>query len=291
MGREQLFELMRITSGGVPTLAAILLFSPYPQVFFPQFSITAVVVPGLEMGELAQDGARFVDNKRLDGPLPQLLDEADSFVLRNMTSRTIIDGNGHRADRSEYPPKAVREAILNALIHRDYSEHAEGTPIRILFFRNRLEIRSPGGLYGKMSLDQLGKVQADTRNPLIANMMETMKLVENRYSGIPTIRREMQEAELPAPVFREERGQFCVILYNRTAVKEKPGIESLLEFCRVPRTREEVAVHLGLRSVHYVVRTVLRPLIDQGRLKMTLPDRPGSRNQRFVSVDSMSRGT
>jgi ATP-dependent DNA helicase RecG len=283
MGREALLELMRITIEGVPTLAAVLLFSPYPQAFFPQFTITAVVVPGTEIGEVDGDGARFVDNRRLDGPLPQMLEEADSFVLRNMTVRTLIDGNGRRTDVPEYPHKAVREAILNALVHRDYGVHAEGTPVRILFFHDRLEIRSPGGLYGKMTLEQLGRAHADSRNPLLANMLETLKLVENRYSGIPTLRREMKEAGLPAPVFLEERGSFCVILYNRNSLQSKPGTEELLDFCRTPRSREEIADHLGLKSAYYAVRTVLRPLVDMGRLRMTHPDKPGSHNQRFVS--------
>ncbi len=70
---------------------------------------------------------------------------------------------------------AVREAILNALIHRDYSIHTEGMPIQLIIFEDRLELRSPGGLYGRLSIDQLGKVQPDTRNPVIAVTMEILR--------------------------------------------------------------------------------------------------------------------
>ena len=86
-----------------------------------------------------------------------------------MRKKTIIyPETGKREDRTDYPVTAIREAILNALVHRDYSIHTEGMPIQVLMFEDRIEIRNPGGIYGRMSLDQLGKVQADTRNPVLA---------------------------------------------------------------------------------------------------------------------------
>lgn len=71
-------------------------------------------------------------------------------------SKAIIDDNEHRVDKPEYPVKAVREAILNALVHRDYSVHTENVPIRIEMYRDRMEIINSGGLYGKISIDALG---------------------------------------------------------------------------------------------------------------------------------------
>lgn len=106
---------MGITVNGVLTLAGLMIFSKYPQTYFPQLCITAVALPGTEMGTTGNDGERFIDN--------------------------------------------VREAILNALIHRDYSIHTENVPIRIEMYRNRMEITNSGGLYGKITIDVLGKVQ------------------------------------------------------------------------------------------------------------------------------------
>ena len=144
---EQVNEMLAITRGGVPTLAAILNFGLYPQGYFPQLAITAIVVPGKEIGDTSQRGERFLNNKRIEGTLPEMLTEALTFCTRNMKVRTIIDPNtGERADRTEYPIEAIREAVLNALIHRDYSHFTEGTPVQIDFFENRLEIHSPGGL-------------------------------------------------------------------------------------------------------------------------------------------------
>ena len=93
------------------------------------------------------------------------------------------------------------EIVLNALVHRDYSIHTEGMPIQLIMYEDRMEIRNPGGIYGRIKIDQLGKVQPDTRNPVIASELEVLKVTENRYSGIPTIRRMMQEYDLQQPEF------------------------------------------------------------------------------------------
>lgn len=132
----------------------------------------------------------------------------------------IVDSEtGKRKDRTDYPITAIREAILNALVHRDYSIHTEGMPIQIIMFENRIEIRNPGGIYGRIRIDQLGKVQPDTRNPIIALELEVLKITENRYSGIPTIRRAMREYNLPKPEFLDERGCFIVKLYKYKKMK------------------------------------------------------------------------
>ena len=128
-----------------------------------------------------------------------------------MKVKTIIDKEtGLRRDRTEYPIDALREAILNAVIHRDYSIHTEGTPVQLDFFTNRLEIHSPGCLYGRMSVDQLGTARPDLRNPALAVMAETLTAAEHRYSGIPTMRRAMNEHGLPEPKFENRRNEFVV---------------------------------------------------------------------------------
>ncbi|OUP21751.1 ATP-binding protein [Lachnoclostridium sp. An196] len=116
---EEICELMSITRNGEVTLSAVLLFSPYPQAYFPQLCITAVVVPGKELGETGILGERFLDNRRIEGTLPEMLDGAIQFVRKNMKIKTIIDPDtGKRTDHTDYPVEAVREAVLNALVHR-----------------------------------------------------------------------------------------------------------------------------------------------------------------------------
>ena len=213
--KETIYELMSITRDGYVTLSSVMLFCRYPQAFFPQLCIIAVALPGIEVGELGLSGERFLDNERIEGNISEMLTRAIAFVRRNMKTKTIINPNtGKREDCSDYPITAVREAILNTLIHRDYSFHTEGMPIQILMYPDRIEIKNPGGLYGRLKIDELGKKQPDTRNPVLVTAVEVLGLTENRYSGIPTIRRAMKEAGLKEPIFADERGEFAVTLYN-----------------------------------------------------------------------------
>ena len=287
---ETIYELMSITKDGMVTLSSLLLFCKYPQAYFPQLCITAVVLPGDEIGEIGEYGERFVDNKRIEGNIPEMLDQALAFVRKNMRTKTIINTNsGKREDRTDYPIIAVREALLNTLVHRDYSIHTEGMPIQILMYPDRIEIRNPGGIYGRLRVDQLGKMQPDTRNPVLVTALEVMGLTENRYSGIPTIRRSMKDFNLEDPVFADERGTFTVILYNRDSIRDNTSQremtekeEELLNFLKIPRSRNEIAEHLGIGTIAYVMQTYINPLVEKGLVRLTIPEKPKSPKQRFV---------
>lgn len=292
LNSEQAHEMLGITRNGIPTLASILNFGLYPQGYFPQLAITAIVVPGNEIGDTSQSKSRFIDNKRIEGTLSAMLSDAISFCKRNMKIQTVIDPNtGERNDKFEYPIEAIRESVLNALIHRDYSHHTEGTPIQINIFNNRLEVHSPGGLYGRMTVEDLGKARPDLRNPLLATMSEFLLKTENRYSGIPTIRREMKLAGLPEPEFVNKRNEFVVILYNGHDMKleieqgsfKNDDTKNILEFCKVPRTRKEIADYLGIETIFYVTKNYIQPLVESGQLKLTIPDKPKSRNQKYYT--------
>ncbi|MDX9871675.1 MAG: ATP-binding protein [Clostridia bacterium] len=285
---DEILELMGVISDGIPTLAGLMVFSPYPQASLPQLCITAVVVPGLQIGDLGEDGERFLANQRITGPIPEMLEAAVDFVRRNGRVKTIIDNDGRRIDKPEFPVKAVREAILNALVHRDYSIHTETVPVRIIMFNDRMEIINSGGLYGNLSIDSLGKVHPDTRNPTLANILELLSVTENRYSGIPTIRKEFKEAGLPDPVFVSSRGEFIVVFKNdlvssQTQDNRGDMNSALLQFCKKPRSRKEIITFTGF-SQYYTMSKLIQPLLDAGKLQMTIPEKPKSRYQRFVTV-------
>ncbi len=289
---KEIYELMSITRNGTVTLNAALLFGYYPQAYFPQLCVTAVVVPGTEVGETGAMGERFLDNQRIEGSIPEMLEAAIGFVRKNMRAKTIIDKHtGKRQDRTDYPITAVREAVLNALVHRDYSIHTEGMPIQLLMFDDRLEIRNPGGVYGRIRIDQLGKLQPDTRNPVLAAALELLGVTENRYSGIPAIRRAMDEYGLREPEFLEERGSFIVRFYKEPKrninrmLEQNEEIKNLILFCRTPRTRKEICDYLGLSSVTYAIQRHIMPLVEEGLIHLSIPEKPGSQKQLYYSKE------
>ena len=286
---NSIYELMSIKRDGEVTLSATMLFSPYPQAYFPQLCITAIVVPGTEIGDLGEAGERFLDNQRIEGNIPDMLNAAIKFVRKNMRTKTIINPeSGVREDRPDYPTIAIREAIVNALVHRDYSIHTEGMPIQIIMFEDRMEIRNPGGLYGRIRVDQLGKVQPDTRNPVLASSLEVLGITENRYSGIPTIKKEMKKYHLREPEFLDERGNFVVKFYKEVVQNEIEEIvdeetNNFLMFCKTPRTRKEICEYLELSSVTYAIQTHVMPLVESGKIKLSIPEKPKSPKQLYYS--------
>lgn len=282
-------ELLNMVIENKPTLACTLLFSKYPQVFYPEYTINAMVVMGYEIGDTADDGARFIDNRRIEGRVKDIIEGTMSFLRKNIRVSTIIKTDtGMRADKTEYPLLALREAVLNALVHRDYSTHTETIPIEIIMYKDRLEIRNPGGLYGRLTVDQLGKIRPDTRNPVLARAMETLGYTENRYSGIPTIQREMKKAGMREAQFTNLRNEFVVTFYNENLGESISGdnqTSALLKFCKEPKTRQEIADFVGLSTVYYAMKNFVKPLLENGRLKMTIPEHPRSKNQRYFTVD------
>lgn len=281
----RILETQGMLKDGLPTLGGLMLLSEYPQEFFPQLSVTAMVVQGKEIGELGDDGERFIDNKRIEGTIPQMLESTLAFVRRNMKVSTIITEEGVRADKLEYPIKAVREIILNALIHRDYSAHTDRSPIRLIMYEDRLELENPGGLYGRITIDDLGKASADTRNPYLAGALEIMIDTENRFSGIPTVISELKKAGMPTPVFIDRRGVFKVIFYKKALAQNKDidREQEILDYCVTPRSREELAERFGFEAPTYFLKTYISPLLSEGKLKMTIPNKPKSKFQKYYS--------
>lgn len=281
--KEQIADLMSLTVNNEYSLVTTILFGLYPQAFFPQLCIIATVLPSNEIGEVGEFEERFIDNARIEGTIPEMLTQALSFVRKNTKTKTIIDANtGERRDVSDYPITAVREVILNALVHRDYSIHTEGMPIQLQIFPNRIVVSNPGGLYGRIGIDKLGQVQPDTRNPVLATALELMGITENRYSGIPTIRREMTAHGLPLPQFEDSRGTFKVTLSGEKCEDIQESVD-ILSFCETPRTRQEIANYLKIKSVPYAITTYVMPLVKNGDIILSIPEHPKSPKQKFTT--------
>jgi len=221
---EVALKKLRIVQGidGVlhPTLAGLLIFGTYPQEFEPQLVITFLHYFGTTETEKTPSGARFLDNRKFEGTIPDMIEGAYNHVMASIRKSSLIEGLW-RKDVPEYPEEAVREAIANAVAHRDYSHYVRGSYIQIRLFADRLEIQSPGGLHGNVSEDTLESNQS-TRNSTLMRLMEDTQLedgrylVENRGSGIPTMIETMRDANLEPPQFQDKRTAFWVIFHNHT---------------------------------------------------------------------------
>jgi ATP-dependent DNA helicase RecG len=202
-----------------PTLGGLLALGVYPQQFFPQLNVTLVAYPGKSAQDVPANGPRFLDNRSFDGPIPVIVDEVVAAVLRNTSVRSFVDGSG-RTDVYDYPAEVVREAVANALLHRDYSTYSRGAPVQITLYADRLVIANPGGLFGAVTEDDLGgEGVTSSRNPVLAKLLQDIRLpetgrmvCENRASGIPTMLRELRRAGSPPPEFHNRITRFKVVL-------------------------------------------------------------------------------
>ncbi|WP_314682154.1 ATP-binding protein [Rothia mucilaginosa] len=247
--REVLLQarILRIDSEGreVPTLGALLAMGSYPQAFFPQLMMSVVVLPGEELGEVTEDGRRFLDNHSCTGPIPSMLDEAMGVLVRNMRKTSTMEGLNSsgigRVERYEYPLEAIRELLVNALMHRDYSPGARGSQVQVELYTNRLVVRSPGGIYGAVTIRDFGQPGvSSTRNSYLASILTDLPdpgtgrlIAENRASGIPTVLRALKDAGLPAPQFADR------LLYVQVTLTQPPQGVSSTEQKTAPEDKDK----------------------------------------------------
>ena len=112
-------------------------------------------------------------------------------------------------------------------------------------------------------------------------MLEILHITENRYSGVPTIYRELEKNGLPTPVFISKQGEFKIIIKN-SLYKENMSLEDkILNYCTIPRSREELVNFVG-KTRNYVMSKIIIPLIENKKLRMTIPDKPKSYNQKYI---------
>jgi len=200
------------------TLAGLLSLGTYPQAFFPQLNVTFVSFPTVD-GSQMRDGVRFLDNVAVDGSIPQMVSGLVAAVTRNMTRGARIVGVG-REDLWEYPIEAIRELIVNAIMHRDYHPMSHGAQIRVEMYPDRLEFVNPGGLYGAASTAELlrGTISF-SRNAVLAKLLEDIEVpptartvCENRGSGIRMITAELADAKMPPLKLTASGGLFTAEL-------------------------------------------------------------------------------
>ncbi len=229
-------ELLRRRGGlddtSTPTYAGILLFGREPQRFLPAAEVLLVRYPGTSMGDVfLKQVAR--------GTLPQQIRQAEAFVIANMRHGARIDALA-RDERPEYPPAVVRESIVNAVAHRDYS--VRGEEIRILLFADRLEVYSPGRLAGHVTLENLAH-ERFARNEVLVQCLSDMGFVERLGYGIDRMMRLMQAEGLPTPAFEETANGFRVTLrgHGDRLIERRPDGFQWSALALNPRQEKAVA--------------------------------------------------
>ncbi|MEV6637565.1 ATP-binding protein [Actinoplanes sp. NPDC051470] len=237
----------------VPTLAGLLTFGIYPQSFEPQLNVTFVAYPGTEPGVLGKVGERFIENRSIDGPIPMVVSECIRVLKRNMRRRSIVSGI-YRIDEWEYPEEVLREALVNALVHRDYSEFARGMQVQVEMYPDRLLVRNAGGLYGPVDVGTLGtNTVTSSRNRTLLKILEDMPLgdghmvCENRGTGIARMALVLSEAGMEPPRFSDDISVFSVEFPNHALLTEET-IAWLTELGAGPFTRSQTTALALMRS-------------------------------------------
>ncbi len=186
-----------------PTYAALLLFGRHPQRRLPSANILAARFSGVAFADeyLKQD---------IGGTLLQQLQQAEQFVRDNLRSVVRLVGLRHKTT-PEYPLEAVRELLVNAVAHRDYN--VQGDTIHLHIFADRLEVHSPGGLPGPVTLDNLLAARF-SRNAVIVQALADLGYVERLGYGLDRVVTVMKQNGLRPPLFEEVAGTFRVTLYG-----------------------------------------------------------------------------
>ncbi|MBI5657281.1 MAG: putative DNA binding domain-containing protein [Geobacter sp.] len=240
-----------------PTLAGLLMFGKYPQEYCPQLMITFVQYFGTTEEEKTPRGERFLDNRRFEGPISEMVAEAETYILGAMRKASLIKGV-FRHDIPEYPQEALREALANAVAHRDYSTYVRGSYVQVRMFADRLEIQSPGGLFGNVTIENLEEEQS-TRNARLMRMMEDMHVVENRGSGIKAMLHALRDANLEPPRFDDRRSSFLVSFRNHTLLSPE-AIAWLNQFAGVPLNDRQRLALVYLRQRDQITNADYRRL-------------------------------
>jgi ATP-dependent DNA helicase RecG len=276
------FRTLRVTTKyqgrEVPTVGGFLLFGRDRFDRFPDAWVQAGRFAGT-------DRARILDSTEIRDHLPQAAEQAVSFVQKHLGREAVIAGP-RRLDRWTVPLVALREAIINAIVHADYAER--GAPIRVAVFDDRIEVENPGILPSGLTIEDIRKGVSKLRNRVIGRVFHELGLIEQWGSGIQRMTAACQEAGLPAPVLEEIGTHFRVVLSaTRTGpirVNEKDqAILSLLEDGHGRSTAQIAkAVSLSPRAT----RTRLAELVRRG-LVIEIGSGPQDPRRQYVRAKTV----
>ena len=204
----QVLEKLELIKDGKPTWAAILLFHNHPQRFLSQAMI--------HCGKFKEE-TMVIDDRMIEGAIIEQIEEAMDFIRKNINVRFVMTGKPAREEVWDYPLEALREAVINAVCHRDYTAPSN-TEVRI--YDNELIVWNPGGLPLGLTVEDLYKPHPSVlRNKGIGGIFYDMGLIEQWGSGIDKMRKACEKAGIPEPKLEEHQG-FRVIFRKDICTEE-----------------------------------------------------------------------
>lgn len=293
-------RVIRTDSNGEdrPTLAGLLALGVFPQTFFPRLGITFVEFPGTRHSPFSS-GRRYVDSQEIGGSIPTMVAQALSVIERNTRTGALVSG-AFRQDLPDYPPAALREAIANALMHRDYSPEARGGQVQINLYADCLEITNPGGLFGGVTVDTLGMPGvSSTRNQFLSKLLSSTPypsdlhgaryVVENKGTGYVEIKRTLADALMRDPLVYDSPGRFTIVFERRRlATAERQGFsaaeldEAIIQMIMDRGTVSTREIQDASGLARSTVLSHLKRLINDGAVEPTDP--AGSKRRRYRLV-------
>ena len=257
---------------------------------------------------IGDDKADIFDHIDIQDPLPKAVEEIMLFLKKHAMRGADFSGI-RRKDIWSIPVNILREVVINALVHADYSHR--GTPTRIAFYDNRIEVESPGLLLPGLTIEDIKQGVSQLRNPVIARIFRELELIEQWGSGIPGIFRQAKAENLPEPSIEEIAGRirFSVSLpeilpltreQSRTGRLRRldsglgsgaesgaeSGVESSLArlvacLAEHPHSKSELAARLGQKGVTGALNRTVKQLLEEGMVEYTIPEKPNSRLQKY----------
>lgn len=266
VSQEQIIKNLNLTNeDGFIKKGGVLFFGKQPEVFFDKAVVRCLAF------EL-NNKTNIIDDKVFGGPLMYQYQQAMQWLKGKLSVRYEIHGGGPRKETWEIPETVFKEAIINALTHRDYYD--KGARITIELFPDRVEIVNPGGLVSAIPPEEFG-FRSHSRNPLLFGLFERMDMVEQVGSGIGRIQDDMKSAELPEPVFNT-KGMFSVIFHRRVQEKTREKTrEKIVRLVQINNTitTKELAEIIGVSEKG--IEFHISRLKSENILKRVGPDKGG----------------
>jgi len=286
---SEVLTRLNLLDKGQPTNAAILLFGKDPQHFCLPSEVKCLHFHGTEVTKPIPSYQVY------NGTAFELVDQAVDFVLSKLNRSVGTRKTSTQAPRDyEIPPDAVREAIVNAVAHRDYTSNGS---VQVTLFADRLEVWNPGRMPTTLTLEQLRQIHRSVpANPTFAEPLYLAEYIERIGSGTTDIIRLCREAGLPEPSFSISDG-FVATLYRPIAshppsdlipggnagTKSGPSRDQveILHKCQIESSLLDLMELSGKTNRTKFRDQVLKPLLVDELIEPTIPDKPTSSKQRY----------